>query len=277
MKPVPWNEVLTQRLARFPVYAVEPEVRQDTSCHRQRGLELNLTCEGTGLLRVDGGDFALTPGTLVVIPEGASHQLLATGRARYIRSVLCLGRDFRPEHLLRRREFQEIRRVVLSPGNAGAFQNTLIRIATEARLQPPCWDQMCESLALEAAILALRALAVEHANPTDSADTLPSLVAKYVTRHLEEDLSLERIAAHFTVSREHLSRVFSREMGIPLHRFVVTTRIRKARRILHENPDWTVLDVALATGFQSHAHFSRVFRDVEGFSPSQYRMLQEIG
>ena len=273
MKPAPWNEVLAQRLAHFPVYAVEPEPRRDTTCHRQRGVEFNLTCEGTGSLRAGEEDFALAPGTLLVIPEGVPHELVATGRSRYVRAVLCVGR----ERLLDRAEFQKASRVALSPGNAAAFQTLITRVAEEARLQPPCWEEVCGSLAMEAMVLALRAVAVEQANPTGATDSLPSRVAKYVGGHLEEDLSLERIAAEFEVSREHLSRVFSREFGIPLHRFVVTTRIGEARKMLRENPTWTVLDVALAAGFQSHAHFSRVFRDVEGVTPSQYRTLQRLG
>jgi AraC-like DNA-binding protein/mannose-6-phosphate isomerase-like protein (cupin superfamily) len=277
MLQAPWNEVLAQRLARFPVYAVEPEPRRNTSCHRQRGVELNLTCEGTGVLQVGKEDFAVTPGTLLVIPEGVSHQLLAVGPSRYVRAVLCVEASRLPGRLSERAEFQAAGRVLLSPGNAAVFQSLIERLAEETRLQPPCWEEVCVGLAMEAMVLALRAAVAERENPSGKADSLPSRVAKYVGCHLEENLSLEHIAAHFAVSREHLSRVFSREFGIPLHRFVVTTRIGEARKMLRENPAWTVLDVALAAGFQSHAHFSRVFRDVEGVTPSQYRTLQRLG
>ena len=278
MKSPPWNEVLGRRLSRFPVYAVSPERRTDTTSHRQLGLEFNLTCEGKGRLTVESSDFEISPGCLVIVPQGIAHRLVADGRVPYVRTVLCVATDSRhrlPRALLERAEFAEPALTRLSDGNASRFRDLIARIAEETRLQPPGWEEASLALSIEAAVLALRSLIALGRDV--QAGSLASRVAGFVREHLDEDLPTESIAARFGLSREHLSRAFARELGVPLHRYVVATRIAEARRLLVMQGDWTVLDVALATGFCSHAHFTRIFREFEGVTPTQYRQLQRLG
>lgn len=88
-----------------------------------------------------------------------------------------------------------------------------------------------------------------------------------------EKLRLGDIAAAVHVSPYHLCRMFRRQSGVSLHRFVDHLRLRASLEMLGEfGGDLTQL--ALWLGYSSHAHFTTAFRRVFGISPSQARSVR---
>ena len=83
-------------------------------------------------------------------------------------------------------------------------------------------------------------------------------------------LSLADIAAAVGCSAYHLVRIFRRETGLPVHRYLTGLRLRAAlERIDQGCQDLTRL--ALDLGFASHSHFTDSFRREFGQSPSSLR------
>lgn len=71
-------------------------------------------------------------------------------------------------------------------------------------------------------------------------------------------------------SEDYLSRIFHRELGITPWDYLNRYRMIRARELLRLTDD-PVGSVARQVGFSDAAYFSRVFRNVCGASPSQYR------
>ncbi|HWL51746.1 MAG TPA: AraC family transcriptional regulator [Chthoniobacteraceae bacterium] len=280
-----WNEPLADMLEAKLVYAVDSETRNKTFTHRQPGLELNLTCQGRGALHVGEEVFALAAGTLVFIPEPAVHRLEVYTPGRYVRSVLCIAPsagDARPftralRLLLDKPPFLKPRCLYLDPDSAREVRNLISRIATESRRQVDWWQETALGLAYELLALSAR-LAAQPRSEQPPGGRLADETAAYVADHLDEDLSAATLARHFGVSREHLSRVFRQRFGITYQHYVLNRRVDAARRLLADtHAPASLLDIALAAGFQSHAHFSRVFRKHEGITPTQFRTLHRHG
>lgn len=97
----------------------------------------------------------------------------------------------------------------------------------------------------------------------------------YIEQHLDENLSLEQIAARVYVSPFHFHRVFTAAMGVPLMRFVREQRIARAAIALRSTGR-TVQEIALDAGFESPSAFIRAFQDVLGLSPGRYRRLYGV-
>ena len=93
---------------------------------------------------------------------------------------------------------------------------------------------------------------------------------EFAASNLEADLSLDALAAHAGLSAFHLHRVFHSAAGETPKRFTLRLRLGRAAAMLLLGRD-SVLDVALACGFQSHEVFSRAFKQRFGMSPSGYR------
>lgn len=95
-------------------------------------------------------------------------------------------------------------------------------------------------------------------------------VLSFAAQHLDEDLSLETLAAQAGLSTFHLHRVFSAAAGETPKQFTTRLRLGRAAAMLLAGKD-SVLDVALSCGFQSHEAFIRAFRRRFGMTPSAYR------
>ena len=95
-------------------------------------------------------------------------------------------------------------------------------------------------------------------------------VANYIQHHLSETITTEQIAEHLFLSRQHLSRKFTQEAGIPLAAFVRNEKIEEGKRLLRYT-DRSASVIAAYLGFSSQGHFSKVFKDTTGMTPGEYR------
>jgi AraC family transcriptional regulator len=78
------------------------------------------------------------------------------------------------------------------------------------------------------------------------------------------------MAQSIGLSTAHFARMFRKSTGETPHQFVLRQRVERAKAMLRA-PDARVLDVAVACGFKTQQHFAKVFRDVCGVSPTEYR------
>ena len=81
---------------------------------------------------------------------------------------------------------------------------------------------------------------------------------------------VERLAEVSGASAAHFARAFREGFGVPPHRYLLTRRIERASALLRDT-DRPILDIALATGWQSLGSFGRTFRDITGESPGELR------
>lgn len=88
--------------------------------------------------------------------------------------------------------------------------------------------------------------------------------------HSSEEWPVRRLAAVSGVSEAHFARSFKQAFGVPPHRYLLTRRIERARALLRDT-QLPVIEIALATGWNSLGTFGRIFRDITGESPSELR------
>jgi AraC family transcriptional regulator len=171
----------------------------------------------------------------------------------------------------------------LSPGKLGIEPQAQFRdprmqhiaLALKAELEA---DEPNGRLYLEGLGLALAAsLVARYASTSDalrSSQTLsPSRmrrVVDYVESHIEEDLSLQRLADIAGLSLSHFKTLFRRSAGRPVHRYVVERRVERARTLLRQG-QLPLAQVAAAAGFAHQSHMARHVRRVLGAAPSQFR------
>jgi len=93
---------------------------------------------------------------------------------------------------------------------------------------------------------------------------------EFIRTHVEEDITLNELARNVGLSPSHFCSLFRKTSGKTPHQFVLQFRIQHAKALLAK-PSHSILDVALASGFRTHQHFSRIFRRQVGIPPSVYR------
>lgn len=88
-------------------------------------------------------------------------------------------------------------------------------------------------------------------------------IIKYIQHHLDEPLTLERIAKYAAYSPFHFTRIFKEQMGITPQYYVSSLRLQKAKDLLL-NTNLTVRDIGLEIGQQSLGTFTTRFTERVG-------------
>ena len=78
------------------------------------------------------------------------------------------------------------------------------------------------------------------------------------------------LASMCDLSRSHFVRAFKQTMGLPPHRWLLLQRIKQARLLLQDS-NMQVSEVALECGFADQSHLTRVFTKAVGVSPGAWR------
>ncbi len=114
---------------------------------------------------------------------------------------------------------------------------------------------------------------IHRVNDLDDARRMQDIVA-YVEMYYMEELSLEKLANRFFLSREHISRKFKQQTGKPLSKYVMNLRINQAKTWLTET-DESILSISLMLGYQDEKYFSKLFKKVVGITPFEYRNIEK--
>lgn len=102
------------------------------------------------------------------------------------------------------------------------------------------------------------------------ASSIVDAARAHLLEHFHAATSLDVIARAANSSVFHLCRAFRGQMGTSIHRYRLQLRLRRALELTAEaESDLTA--VALELGFSSHSHFTAVFRNAYGTTPSEFR------
>jgi AraC-like DNA-binding protein len=120
-------------------------------------------------------------------------------------------------------------------------------------------------------LLALLEAAEAHVQKRSGRVTdLAEAVESQIRSDLKRNWSVENLARQHGVSREHLTRVFTRRFGAAPYHYLLELRVQEACRRLRETTD-PIKTIMLDLGFSSHASFIRTFRRYIHVSPTAYR------
>jgi len=88
-------------------------------------------------------------------------------------------------------------------------------------------------------------------------------------------LTLDRVSAEAAMSPHHFHNLFSTAFRVSPHQLLTKERMRRARTLLLSS-DLPAGEVAIAIGYQSEAHFNRLFTRNQGESPGRFRKNRKI-
>lgn len=97
----------------------------------------------------------------------------------------------------------------------------------------------------------------------------------YIYAHISERITVEDIAEAVKVSPSHLSRVFKKELGIPISDYIRARKLDIAKGLL-QYTDYSQVDISNKLAFSSQSHFIQQFRSLTGMTPKAYRNQHQL-
>ena len=223
---------------------------------------------------VEGKQYLLQPGDLVLVPQGCIHRPEAEPNAPYERRILYLSPEF-----LRRaggscdlaacfdRAREEFRFVVHPADGTGGGQLTALEHAE--REDAFGRELLAQSLLFQFLIGLNRAMAddlLQYAKPA-AYDRKIEAILRYLSEHLTEPVSIDDLAARFFVSKYHMMRQFRAQTGYTIHGYLTGKRLMRARAMIAAGTP--VLQASEESGFGDYSAFLRAYRKQFGAAPNQ--------
>ena len=251
--------------------------------HTHNYYEFCFFIEGEVSMQVGKDIYPLHFGDMMLIPPNSSHRAIIHNKhTPYRRFVFWISEDFYRELELRSPYYTYNISHVKETGNCifhiehldfNSLQSKMIRLLEEMQANHFGKDLQI-ALYVEDLILRINRLVQEKIEPKRVAtDTsLYSNLAEYIEEHLEEELTLEKLANVFYVSKYHIAHVFKDNIGLSIHQYITKKRLSLCREAIRS--DTNITDVYQAYGFGEYSSFYRAFKKEYGISPKEYRNMQ---
>jgi AraC family transcriptional regulator len=231
--------------------------------HFGRAVNADCQCDGRHSRRIQKhGDIDVVPAGLegwweddadcTILRLGVGPELLST-------AATAMGRDPATVSLVPKFQLRDAR-----------IESIAWAIKAELEATVPSDKLYAETLALA---LAVRMLENENPSGGDKAATIRTLsalqrrrLAEFIEAHIDQSLSLADLAMVAGLSLSHLKPLFRATFGMPMHRYVLTRRVERAKLMLLSD-DIPLSQVALETGFSHQSHMAHWMRRILGITP----------
>ncbi len=98
------------------------------------------------------------------------------------------------------------------------------------------------------------------------------MICNYITEHCTESISIDELAKMAGFSKFHFSRLFKQFANMSCYEYLTQKRIAHAEQLLIQ-PNISITEVAMLSGFGSLSTFNRIFKAAKNCTPSEYKSL----
>lgn len=253
---------------------------QSVGSHSHDYYEFYFFVEGAVTMELGGRRYPLSRGDVIVVPPGVEHRAVLTDASvPYRRFVFWLSRDCVETLSRQSADYTLILKRADSAGGKlwhfdlltfNALRNELFSLLDELHLNR-YGKQTQVSLHICSLLLHLSRLVYEQTHRPSKKESVSAYAAitAYIDTHLEEDLSLDRLAQEFFLSKFYIAHLFRDSVGLSVHQLILKKRLAACCGAIQSGEK--VGEVYLTYGFRDYSSFYRAFRKEYGTSPSDYR------
>jgi two-component system, response regulator YesN len=101
-------------------------------------------------------------------------------------------------------------------------------------------------------------------------------IQNYIKMNFNNDISLEIIARRYNLSTSHLVKIFRKQVGETPMKYLITLRMEEAKRLLDTYSNLDIKQIGEIVGYADPHYFSRIFKNVTSFTPTEYRNRRAI-
>ncbi len=247
-----------ERIRHDGTYALEPH------CHNL--FEIYFITEGQCRYFIDGISFSLHAGDLMLIPAGVIHNSEYSESVHSRLLINCDSEMIPPEV---REDISHLLYLYRNPEIISDIRGLFRKIGEEYSRGDElsygilgCYTRMLFYLLLRNA---------DSRYKIEGGNNMVSAVINAMKNELPSDITLKGMAKRFSVSEEHLSRLFKRETGTGFCNYLTVLRMRKAKELLLHSSECRITEIAHVCGYSDSNYFSSQFKKHYGASPKRFQ------
>lgn len=264
----------------FEIYYYNDRYLPKVKKHVHDYHEFYFFLEGEVSLVIEERRYFLKPGDVILIPSQVSHYAVIHNQEQpYRRFVFWISELYwnwlvknSPDYMYFMQYVQTTERHIFH-NDVIAFNNIqakVFRLIEEVNSQRFGKDTQI-SICVNDLILHLNRMVYEQNNPKSmlKEQSLYQNLIQFIEEHLDEKLSLERLAGEFFVSKYHIAHVFKEKVGLSIHQYITKKRLAACQNAILDNV--SISEVYLMFGFKDYSGFYRSFKKEYGISPKEFK------
>lgn len=250
--------------------------------HTHSYYEFYFLIGGCVSINIDGKDYPLTAGDMILIPPNVMHHMKILDQSvPYQRFVFWITEEYCEKLLKQSPDYvyliQEIHTKKNYVHHYDVMSFNVLKSKVFQLIEEIYFDRFGKMakifLCVNDLILHLNRTVyeMEHPNIPKEEQSLYQKLITYIETHIEEDLSLEHLAHEFYVSKYHISHVFKENFGLSVYQYILRKRLSMCRDAIVAHTK--ISEAYLQCGFKDYSSFYRAFKKEYGLSPSEYQEL----
>ena len=245
--------------------AKAPDELDVRHCHDE--YEILFIVSGEGRYIVEGSSFDIKPATLMVIRPFEYHCVILNDKVPYERYCIKFSLNALVE------EAEKLLLDFMNNGGSGKYYPSgtipqsifsLFERFDSALALPQSERNVYTKMLLSELIVLLSASGGEQMAHDE--EELGARVIRYLNENIDKDVSLDKLARRFFVSKYYLCRAFKKHNGISVHGYINQKRVMYAKQLIESGE--TASGAAYRVGFGDYSAFYRAYIKILGKSPT---------
>ena len=253
----------------FYFHRVENKTCSNSTLHFHSGFELYYMRDGKCHYVIDDNSFDIVSGDVILIPSGTVHGT-NYGSKPCTRLLINFPENFIAPEILA--AIKSMGYIYKNPETVPAI-NELFYLIEQEYMR----NDSLSCPALKAYAEGILMIMIRKSKKIDNTrNSIVDTAVKYIQENYTSTIRLADVAKMLSVSEEHLSRIFKKEITFGFSEYITLIRLQKAEHMLKNEPSRAVTEVAYACGFNDSNYFSYKFKKAYGITPSQLRDGKEM-
>ena len=224
--------------------------------------------EGMALVREKKPDIVITD---INMPKMDGLKMIAGLKSEFPDMQLIILTGYREFEYARQAIGLGVSRFLLKPSRMNELEEAVETVTGRLdRLRYPVPVPMPEKEDVPAAKETQEETSENSEENSEANSFIVKNALEYIRENSQEKLRLSDVADQVYVSQWHLSKLLNKHTGKTFSDLLNGARMDRSKELL-KDPALRICDVAEQVGFQDLAHFSRVFKKLEGMSAGEYR------
>lgn len=257
----------------FRLFHIKDQTEREYHYHYHDFHKIIIFLSGKVTYHIEGKSYHLKPWDILLVNQGAIHKPEIDTSVPYERFILWIQDGIREQELntcFQKASDRSFNLIRLESQTQERLKDILYELKKTLDEDEFGGDLLAQSL-FSQFMIYLNRIFLNRKYITDqksySCDSQVEDLVRYINRHLDEDLSIDRLAGKYFLSKYYLMRKFKEETGYTIHNYIVSKRLLLARSLIIQGTP--VMKAAQQSGFRDYTTFVRAYKKQFGTAPTK--------